>query len=249
MPRYEGKCSGTVSCFALSNAPLKVTRGKVEFFAQQGASAKSEVISYSLLLTSIEGEEFSFQGNKYIDSSISLSISATWRATITVDLSIIRKNGPRMGRGRLHISLPQFARQIRTFRPTLDFRLTMIFSLLVFLSSFAYHISVSFFCPFVPAQCPSPTNGKPVDSGRRPSQISKIRTKDNVEVLLEIFEPRCLSDDSTSYDDSKLPPVLCLPGVTGVGAEHHLFALPYLRCNMVDYLTGRGHRCYALTPR
>ena len=249
IPRYEGRCSGTVSCFALSNAPLKVIWGKVEFFAQQGASAKSKVISYSLVLLSIEGEEFSLQGNKYIDSNIFFSVSATWKATTTVNVSITRKNGPQIGSGRLHISLPQFARQIRTFRPTLDFRLTLLLSLLAFVSSFAYNISVFFFRPFGPAQFPSPTNEKPADSGRRPSRVSKIKTEDNVEVLLKIFEPQSLSDDGTSYDDSKLPPVLCLPGVTGVGAEHHLFALPYLRCNMVDYLTARGHRCYALTPR
>jgi hypothetical protein len=108
----------------------------------------------------------------------------------------------------------------------------------MFLAFFAAQVCLFFFRPFSPLRFP--TDGK-AQPQKRASSIVIIRAKDGVELDLEVFEPMS--------DASDRPPILSLPGVTGVGAEHNLYALPYLRCNVVDYFTSRGHHCYVLSPR
>ncbi|GIK07468.1 hypothetical protein Aspvir_003134 [Aspergillus viridinutans] len=243
--RYEGICTGTVSCFALSRATLKVLSGTVDFFTQVEASAELTTISYHLQLISVEGTQYRLEGRKDIDSNIAFSIRKTWEATTTVNVSIARLDGTKVGAGALHISLPHFQKQMRTFRMTKDFNVGLLLSLMAFLISFTYHLSMFFFRPFVPVRFPH--TGYTSDSKTLPSSSCKVIASDGVQTLLEIYDP--LSPLDPLHPDSKHPPVLFLPGVTGIGAIHSVYALPFLSRNMVDYFTARGHRCYALVPR
>jgi len=248
-PMYEGKCTGTVSCFALSKATLKVMDGKVSFFAQQAANAESRVISYFLQLLSLEGTQYYLHGHKHIDTNICFSLSKAWEATTTLNGTITRIDGSNVGAGVLRISWPYFRRQMRTFRINGDFSVNLLLALLVFFACFVYSISLFFFRPFVAVRYPTQSAVAATDLKRRSSCTCKVRASDGVQALLEIYEPIHTPDKSYQSGESKAPPVLCIPGLSGVGSEHHVFALPYLRCNMVDYFTARGHRCYALTPR
>jgi hypothetical protein len=253
VPLYEGKCIGTASCFALSKNTLRITKGKVLFFASCKSSSESTVISYHLHLDSVEGTPYVLRGEKIIDSNISLSISKTWAATTTLNLTVSTIDGARVGRGRVSISFFKFLRQMKTFRKATNLTNTssieLILSLLAFFFSFAMQLSVFFFRPFIGARFPESKPNMQTEWKKRPSRFAQITAKDGVKASLEIFEPANVSIQVQEGSITQLPPVLCLPGVTGVGAEYNLYALPFLRCNVVDYFTARGHRCYALTPR
>ncbi|KAJ5823412.1 hypothetical protein N7447_005752 [Penicillium robsamsonii] len=255
--RYQGICTGTISCHALSKSTLKIVDGKVDFFTPMEEEAESSAISYNLRLLSVEGIEYRLKGHKLINSNISFSASKTWEATTTVNVSITRLDGKNIGAGALHISLPDFKKQIRTFRTTSDFQFRLILTLMMFFASFMYHISLFFFRPFVHIHFPR-TSAKPTDSNqppskqlppkKPPSRSSKITASDGVQVHLAMYDPLPVQKTDKLEPKSNLPPVLLLPGVTGISV-HNLYSLPFLRCNMVEYFTQRGHRCYVLTPR
>lgn len=246
--QYQGTCTGTISCYALSRATLKIVDGTVDFFTPLEENAESSAISYHLRLLSVEGIQYRLEGHKLIDSKITFSVRKTWEATTTVNVNITRLDGTNVGAGAVHISLLDFKKQMRTFRTTRVFQISLIVTLMWFLLSFVYHISLFFFRPFVHMRFPQiPT--KATDSKQPPSISCNITTSDGVQVRLDTYDPIPIQKAGEPGPNSNLSPVLVLPGVTGVGAMHNLFSLPFLRCNMVEYFTQRGYRCYALTPR
>ncbi|KAJ5169647.1 uncharacterized protein N7500_002430 [Penicillium coprophilum] len=251
--RYQGICTGTVYCHALSKATLKIVDGTVDFFTPIEENAESSAISYNLMLLSVEGVQYRLKGHKLINSSISFSAAKTWEATTTVNASITRLDGTNVGAGALHISLRDFKKQIRTFRTTVDFQVGLIWALMMFLVSFMYHISLFFFRPFVHMHFPRTsgniTESKQLPAKLPPSMSCNITARDGVQVLLNIYDPISVKETDKPESKSGLPPVLLIPGVTGVKTMHSLFSLPFLRCNMVEYFTQRGYRCYVVTPR
>lgn len=222
----------------------------MEFFTPMEDKAESSAITYRLELLSVEGKQYYLEGHKVINSSIAFSVRKTWEATTTVSVNITRPDGASLGSGTLHISLRDFQKQIQTFRTTKPVTGGLLLALIGFLVSFMIQVSLCFFSPFVPVRFPQSSTEGNVRPERYVSSSCKIKARDGVQVLLDIYDPLPaqvegnLADSSTSAH----PPVLLLPGITGM-AMYNLFALPFLRCNMVHYLTKRGHRCYALTPR
>ncbi|KUM59825.1 hypothetical protein ACN42_g7321 [Penicillium freii] len=232
----------------MHGAALKIVDGTVDFFAPLEENAESSAISYHLKLLSVEDIQYRLEGHKLIDSNIAFSVRKTWKATTTVNVNITRLDGTNVGAGALHISLLDFKKQMRTFRMTRVFQFSLIVTLMWFLLSFVYHISLFFFRPFVHMRFPRiPT--KVTDSKQPPSTSCNITTSDGVQVRLDTYDPLHMQKAGEPGPNSNLSPVLVLPGVTGVGAMHNLFSLPFLRCNMVEYFMQRGYRCYALTPR
>lgn len=248
--QYQGTCTGTVSCYALSRATLKIVDGTLEFFTPIEENAESLAISYHLKLLSVEGIQYRLEGHKLISSNIAFSARKTWEATTTVNVNITRLDGTNIGAGALHISLLDFKKQMRTFQTTKDFQFSLILTLMGFLFSFVYHISLFFFRPFVPMRFPR-ISTKTTDSNQPPSTSYNIIASDGVQLHLDIYDPIPVqkTDEPGPNSNSNISPVLLLPGVTGIGAMHNVYSLPFLRCNMVEYFTQRGHRCYALTPR
>ncbi|CAI7568320.1 unnamed protein product [Penicillium glandicola] len=246
--QYQGTCTGTISCYALSKATLKIVDGTVDFFTPIEENSESSAISYNLNLLSVEGIQYRLKGHKLINSNISFSVRKTWEATTTVNVNITRPDGMNIGAGALHISLLDFKKQMRTFRTTTDFQISLILTLMWFLFSFMYHISLFFFRPFVHIHFPR-ISIKTTNRKQPPSTSCNVTASDGVQTHLDIYDPLPVQTTGDSVSNPDLPPVLFLPGVTGIGAMHNLFSLPFLRCNMVEYFTQRGHRCYALTPR
>ncbi|KAI3294229.1 CAZyme family AA3 [Penicillium roqueforti] len=246
--QYQGICTGTISCYALSRATLKIVEGTVDFFTPIEENAESSAISYHLKLLSVEGIEYRLKGHKLINSNIAFSARKTWEATTTVNVNITRLDGTTIGAGALHISLLDFQKQMRTFRTTKDFQISLILALVWFLVSFIYHISLFFVRPFVRMRFPQ-ISTKGTDVKQPPSTSCNVTASDSVQIHLDIYDPLPAQKTGEPGPNCNLAPVLLLPGVTGIGAMHNLYSLPFLRCNMVEYLTQRGHRCYALTPR
>ncbi|KAJ5779576.1 CAZyme family AA3 [Penicillium paradoxum] len=247
--RYQGICTGTVSCYVLSQTTLKIVDGTIEFFTPVPEYAEASAISYHLKLLSVEGIQYHLEGQKVINSEIAFSIRKTWESTTTVNITITRQDGAKIGVGALHISLPDLQKQMRTFRTTKVFQLSLLLSLVGFLVFFVYHISLFFFRPFVPLRFHQINIQHTADSKQLPSLSRKIIASDGVHILLDRYDPAPLQGIDEPGPNSTLSPVLLLPGVTGVSAMHNLFSLPFLRCSMVKYFTEKGYRCYVLTPR
>ncbi|KXG53031.1 uncharacterized protein PGRI_000810 [Penicillium griseofulvum] len=200
-----------------------------------------------------EGTQYRLKGHKLINSNISFSARKTWAATTTLNVNIAQLDGTNIGAGALHISLLDFKKQTRTFRTTRDFNIGLILTLMGFLVSFMYHISIFFFRPFVHLRFPrtptKPAGLKQLPRKQPPATSCNITAIDGVQTHLDMYDPIPVQKTGKPEHNSNLPPVLLLPGVTGIRAMHNLYSLPFLRCNMVEYFTQRGHRCYALTPR
>jgi hypothetical protein len=240
---------GTVSCYALSKSTLKVADGTLEFFTPVPENAETLAMSYHLNLLSVEGTIYHLEGRKFLNSEMAFSVRKTWEATTTVNVNITRPDGSNLGTGAVHISPLDFQRQIKTFRTTKPFKAGLLLALVAFLFSFLRHISLFFFRRFGPVRYPTISPQSNIDSKKAASASCTIKASDGAYVHLDIYEPVPVSGAEEIDGHMTLPPILLLPGVTGIGATHNVFALPFLRCNMVEYFTKRGHRCYALTPR
>ncbi|RDW70881.1 uncharacterized protein DSM5745_08392 [Aspergillus mulundensis] len=247
-PRYKGICTGTVSCRALSRLPMRAISGELDFFVPDEQGTDSTTLSYTLPLRNVEGTELTLTGLKTIDLSSALSIPRLWKATTTVEVHVTDARGERIGAGVVRIpGMSSLYRQMRTFHQTK--KPAHISMLVVFLLYFMFQLIVVFFHPLISrfwdrahprTQEKERSHGR--DSGKqRPSAIHEIVTSDNVKVKLDVY--------NAAKTDSQQPPILFLPGITGLNPAHSIFTLPFQRCNMVEYFASRGHRCYVLTPR
>lgn len=213
-PRYQGTCNGTVSCRAFSKAPLRITNGTVEFFTPIAERAEASAITYHLDLLSVEGARYHLEGQKVIDSNIAFSVKKMWQETTTVNVNVLRHDGTKVGSGVLHISLPDFKKQIRTFRTTEPFNKTLLLSLISFLIFFLFQVSYFFFRPFVPIRHPRDSTGKNIKPKHPVSSSCKIKARDGVQTILDVYGPLPLQDETESVDNMSRPPILFLPGIT-----------------------------------
>ncbi|KKK14322.1 hypothetical protein ARAM_000785 [Aspergillus rambellii] len=247
-PRYRGICTGTVSCLTLSKATMNVMEGTIDFFLSTEDCAESTTLIYTLPVRSVEGTEYTLKGSKRIDSRTSFSFRRMWKATSTVTVVASQRDGTYAGMGALQIPILAFQLQMRTFRPTAVLDLASILSLLMFLTFFTLQISMFFFHPFIPSLLFRSPRVNPIYPSRRfASAVRELKAADGVGSLLQMYEAQPgLEQEEESISR---PPVLFLPGITGVGPQFSIFDLPFQQCNMVDYFSARGYRCYVLTPR
>jgi hypothetical protein len=222
--------------------------GEVRFFTPSERHAELKTMEYSLHLLSVEGRSYFLEGQKEIGSRLSFSFKTAWKATTTLNVKISHLGDAAVGIGILHISWSNFMRQVRTFQPTETLNLSRILAFITFLVYFTSQIMIFLLHPFAPMRFPQkPQKLAARWKKREPSESFEVMAADGINSLLEMYEP---SDTSLELrKTSDLPPVLFLPGITGVGTEFNLYALPFVRCNMLDYFTKRGHCCYVLTPR
>ncbi|KAL4744451.1 hypothetical protein BDW72DRAFT_209007 [Aspergillus terricola var. indicus] len=249
-PRYKGICTGTVSCRALSRRTICVTRGELDFFVA-GNDSTSTTLTYRLPLYTVEGKGLTLVGVKDINQSAAFSIPRLWRATTIVNLRVLDSSNKSIGAGVVRIPLLSLWRQMRTFRSTGP-TLSSLPVMLIFMLYFIIQLSVVFFYPLIPPCCvPSRTrsHSQTTPAKQQSPEILEILTSDRAKIRLDIYDPiQHLSTESKAGQQSQ-PPILLLPGITGLETSHSIFALPFQRCNMVEYFTSRGHRCYVLTPR
>ncbi|KAL4811603.1 hypothetical protein BDW67DRAFT_179441 [Aspergillus spinulosporus] len=249
-PRYKGLCTGTVSCCALSRSTMRVMRGDLDFFVA-GNDSDATTLSYTLPLCTVEGRRLTLIGVKAIDHSAAFSIPRLWKATTIIRLRVLDSSNKSIGAGVVRIPLLSFWRQMRTFYTTGP-TLSSLPVLLIFLLYFIVQLSVVLFYPLIPPCGMLPrtrTHSQTTLAKHQPSEIIEILTSDKVKIRLDIYDPIWpLTMESRDGQQSQ-PPILFLPGITGLNTFHSIFTLPFQRCNMVEYFTSRGRRCYVLTPR
>jgi hypothetical protein len=219
-----------------------VSAGHVNFFAEHRGA---KTLLYTLELASVEGETYHLLGTKTIDSSIFLSVFNTWKATTVVDVVISDQDGREIAEGSSRITPTNLVVQMMSFRSAHGHNIATFCALVTFLLTFAYHVITYFFQPLGRLKYPSVLIEDASEQKRNVPTRHTLTASDGVKTLVEVYEPPFLSEGTSN----EKPSILFLPGVTGVGAEHQVYALPYISCNMVDYFTARGHRCYVLTPR
>ncbi len=215
---------------------MRVMKGQVDFFVP-GDTVDSTTLRYRLPLHTVEGEELMLVGTKTIGPSCAFSASRLWKATTVVNVQIASR-GESLGAGVLHIPLSSFQRQIRSFRSTGP-TFAALPALLMFLLYFILQISLFFLHPLIPRWFTSAKRYNRFEA-RQPTSTHEISASDGVTVKLELYSP------SKSLNK---PPILFLPGVTGLNPEHSIYTLPFQRTNMVDYFTSHGYSCYVLVPR
>jgi hypothetical protein len=225
-------------------------RGDLDFFVAGNESA-STTLTYTLPLCTVEGRRLTLIGVKAIGQSAAFSIPRLWEATTTVKLHILDFNNNSLGAGVVRIPLLSFWRQMRTFH-TIGPRLSSLPVLLIFLLYFIIQLSLVFFYPLIPfcgILSPTRAHSQAISAKQQPSEILEILTSDSAKIRLDVYDPiQPLGTESRAGKQSQ-PPILFLPGITGLNTSHSIFALPFQRCNMVKYFSSRGHRCYVLTPR
>ncbi|KAL3490041.1 hypothetical protein BJX62DRAFT_238495 [Aspergillus germanicus] len=244
-PKYKGACTGTVTCRALSQRTMRVVSGELEFFVHGDDVVDATRLVYRLHLLSVEGRLHKIKGYKAIDSSAAWSVSRMWRATTTVNVRVVTDEEGAIGAGVVRVAPCSFVRQIRSFRQTKELTIATTLPLLMFLLYFAAQISVFFFHPLIPRLTRTDA-GTPYAAKRPATCVHTLKASDGIEVSIEVHDPVSLSENTSGPTRC---PILFLPGILGVRPEHSIFSLPYQRCNMIEYFTTRGHRCYILSPR
>lgn len=235
--------TGTFSCGGLSQHPLLVQDGTVQFFTVDEHVSDATNLVYKLNLLSNSGEVFHLYGEKVVDSTMTLSVSQTWKATTTLYTSITRPDGSLIGKGVLRITWRNFVDELESFGQLSNSsvptgKVSEIFTPIKFAKFFARNTLKFFFSPLRSLQYPDKTTSgylpKPA-----PDTTTEITAQDGVKTPMSVWRPK-------PGITKRSMPVLLIPGAS---VDHQIFALPTIEVNAVDYFTALGYTCYVPTLR
>jgi len=227
--------SGTFSCGAVSQHPLQVLHGEVQFFTVNEQTSDGKNLKYNLTLLSVESKVYHLRGYKKIDASIAFSVRQTWKATTTLYTEITNEDGSIVGRGILKMSWGNFKNEMRSFKLVLPNRSRgeKISNTLNFCKSFMKEIGHYFFAPCTSLQFPDiGTAG--YFSKPSPQKIAHLEAEDGVKSIIKIWEP-------PKGVRRRQMPILFLPGAS---VDDQIFSLPTIPTNTIDFFTSLGYTCY-----
>ncbi|KNG47508.1 FAD/NAD(P)-binding domain-containing protein [Stemphylium lycopersici] len=232
---YQGMPQGTFACGAISQDPLLVTGGTVEFFTPDKRVADAVNLVYKLDLLSTDGARYGFHGYKRLDSTAAFSVSKTWGATTTLLTTITGPDGSLVGRGILHLSLYDFFSELWSLRSHLAISAVSDFQAQArFLGFFARNIASYMFSPFRQLRYPSPPDDISGYYEKPKPVVSTLTAEDGVEFPIKLWHP-------PSSTPQKSTPIVLIPGSS---VDEQIFSLPTISTNTIDYFTSLGHRCY-----
>lgn len=244
---HASLATGTFSCAALSKDPLLILRGEVQFFIDDERISDGENLAYRLTLLSTDNQKYLLNGYKKLDSSMTFSVSKTWKATTTLYTTITRLDGATVGRGILNISWRNFKSELESFGPTSTMKIDAASDLKKFrgipkfLNFFASKAANLFFSPFRKLSYPDSTRDGYYDK-QPPSSIITLTADDGVQTVMKVWSAQA---GSNSSGEDKMP-ILLIPGAS---VDDQIFSLPTIPVNTVEYFTSRGHVCYVPTIR
>ena len=232
---YNGAVTGILSYSALSNEPLLITRGTVDFFTIDPDVSDALNLVYNLNLMSTDGKMYIFRGHKVVDSSIAFSVPRTWRATTTLLTTISQPDGTQVAKGILKLSPKDLFFQLLSLRCNPDTKyMQQLCTKLRFLGSFArkvvpYTLSPLRALRYSDIEC---FNANFAD--RMEPIETWVESTDGVRIRIKKWEP------TTRHTSTKMPIVL----IPGASVDDQIFSLATIPTNTIDYLTSLGHRCY-----
>jgi len=236
---HSANATGTFSCAAISQDPLMITHGEVQFFTQDKSVSDRTNFKYNLSLQDTRGEVYILEGHKNIDSAMAFSVSETWKATTTLYTTIKRPGSETIvGRGILRITWGNFLDEMQSFGLTGTENIPQ--KLLTdgkFLKFFSEKTGSYFFSPFRPLEYPDKSKSE-YYTKPAPKMVTLI-SQDGVDFKMKIWEPK----PGTS---KHAMPILFIPGAS---VDDQVFSLPTIPTNTIDYFTGLGYRCYVAVPR
>ncbi|KAL1612873.1 hypothetical protein SLS60_001103 [Paraconiothyrium brasiliense] len=232
--------TGTFSCGALSQLPLMVLRGQVQFFTIDDQISDGTNLVYKLDLLSAEGITYLLHGYKNVDSAMAFSASKTWKATTTLYMTITHTDGTLAGRGILRISWRNFVDEVRSFgTPARNKGIRGTISApFRFLTQFAKKTAEYFFSPLRPLQFPDKSTSGYLPKAL-PARIVNLTAEDGVQTVMKVWQP-------PSGTTRRNMPILFVPGAS---VDDQIFSLPTIQVNAIDYFTGLGYTCYVSTLR
>lgn len=229
--------TGTLSCAALSQDPLLVLRGQVQFFSIDRTLSDATNFVYKLTLLSTRGEILYLTGCKKLDSNMSWSISNTWKATTTLYTTLSRDDGSLAGRGVLRISWRNFESELKSFAPTTSEKgfIAGLVPTLGFLGYFARSTANYFLGPFRDLEYARNLSTNGYLPKTPPAETVTLTAKDGVQTTIRVWNPQ-----GEKIAGRKLP-LLFFPGAA---VTHEIFALPTIEVNTVEFFTSRGYTVY-----
>lgn len=232
--------AGTFSCGTLSQNPLMIIDGTINFFIVDNSVSDSKNLVYDLMLASTEGKTYFFHGTKIIDSSIAFSMPRTWKATTTLYATITGLDGSLVGRGILNITIGDFIRELRSFRsiPPAKGLAANMSTIAPFVNFWLRNLTPHFLAPFRSLQFPGKdTTGylkKPI-----PARTATLVADDDVRTIIKVWHP-------AAHSSKRHTPILFLPGAS---VDDQIFSLLTVPTNTIDYFTQLGYTCYVATLR
>lgn len=233
--------TGTFSCGGLSQHPLMVRDGQVQFFTIDDQVSDGTNLVYDLTLASTKCEIYYLHGYKIVDSAMAFSVSQTWKATTTLYTTITSPDGTLAGRGILEISWRNFVDELQSFGPmrtSTGFlgKLGMFAAPVKFVNFFAQNTAKYFFSPLRTLQYPDKTTSGYLPKLGPVTDVELV-AQDGVKTNMKVWKP-------TGTQRSMA--ILFIPGAS---VDDQVFALPTIETNTVEYFTALGYTCYVPTLR
>jgi cholesterol oxidase len=234
---HAARLDGTVTAPALSREPMTVTDGLFNLFiADQDAVAVKE-LRYTMTMCSRSGERYFFQGIKTVRAGSPLNL---WAETTTLAITVWKGDseaGPLIGRGILHLSADEFARELTTIEVTnAENSWQRLDAIVRFGKFFAGELFDSYGGVFAR---PAAFNPAASPRQRRPLRVAApevhfFATADGLVLRL------------TRYRGGDKGPVML---VHGLGVSSLIFAIDTIETNLLEYLFANGYDVWLLDYR
>ncbi|PVH69060.1 FAD/NAD(P)-binding domain-containing protein [Cadophora sp. DSE1049] len=235
---HSAMLTGTFSCARLEG-PFMVLRGDFQLFNHDPRAPSTQNLTYNFDMMSPKGQKLHFNGYKVVNPSVAFDPLGFWKATSTLYVTITNPDAEVVGRGTLHIQPADFGSELVTLEPCGSSLYAKAKSTVNFLSYFTKQAANIFFAPFGYTQWPIATfdgyiNVKPI------SETIMLVATDGVHSTMQMWNP--LGKDSSTI----APSILFVPGAA---VDHHIFALPTIETNAIDFFREAGYRTYCVTHR
>ncbi|XP_078359087.1 uncharacterized protein LOC144643643 isoform X2 [Oculina patagonica] len=226
-PAHSAKISGTVTCPSLSEGVMTISQGVFKLFSKSADHVETKEMVYKMILTGHKGQQFAFEGVKLIhkDHVGEIGLSDTTTLFVTIYPGTKFRGNP-VGRAKLFISLPNFAKQLATLEVTnTKSRLKKLKWISRFGSFFARTIWESYgpvtskdylLNPSAPIR-----KKRPLQLNGATPEVYKCVTEDKVELKL------------TRYKGGTKGPVILFHGL---GMSSGQYNLDTIETNLIEYL-------------
>jgi cholesterol oxidase len=238
-PLHPGQLSGTVTAPGISAEPLRVSGGEFNLFMQvPGDPPDTRRMRYRFTMSSEEGEEFQFEGNKLVHDDRGLD---SWSDLTTLFVAVRRvvdgKPDDVIGCALLHIRVSDFRRQLGTMMATnARDRKHALATLWKFGTFFNRVVFETYGGIFAPSEIfnKEAEPRKPRALRAPEPELHWFSTPDNVRLLL------------TRFKAGNKGPVLL---AHGLGVSSRIFSIDTIDTNLVEHLAAFGYDVWNLDFR
>ncbi len=238
---HQAQVHGTATCELLSTSPLTVSSGLFTMFAKCEDKVQHREMTYSLNLTSKEGDVYYLKGTKLIhkDSAFEIGKKDTTRLVISVFKGETDEDGEEIGNAKMQIRGGDIIKKLTTIEVTRASgkmeRLKWKTKFCTFFMGNMWQIYGAFTSGSTPFDPTAPPREKrPLQLNGQEAQVYPIETEDGVELFL------------TRYEGGSKGPVML---VHGMGVSSKIFNLDTVDTNLVEFLFAEGYDVWLLEWR